>query len=246
MYLALFLVAMLYWGVYKEKKDSLFFYGVVGAILVLLPVTQLILELYFQGFYSADAYTWLLPVLGVIAFVVMEIYDKQWKKAQKRALLPLVCLLFVLCGILSQEYVAEANADIKKRTKEVYELVLEQAGEREIVLVAPRELMETARAYDARFVTAYGRDVWEQELDYAFYDGYDSWVYELADCMEKPLEENREQLLKALQQSGANFVVFDKENLTYGESMQYPDTLNYNGMSLRRLDETRYFVIYTR
>ena len=125
-------------------------------------------------------------------------------------------------------------------------MILRQSQDEQLLFVAPRELLQYARAYDARFLCVYGRDLWEEELNYAFYDGYDPWMYGLAEYMEGPVEEHREALFACLVQSGADFVVFDKENMTFGEDMQYPAELDCGGLILRRMDETRHFVIYTR
>ena len=253
MYLALFLVAMLSLMATKGEKQPFFKYGVLSALVVLFPVTRWILNRYFQGFYPADAWQWLLPVLGVISFTVMELWEKKgeknWGKWQKRLFLPSICLIFLLCGGLSKAYTwqeSSENTENAEEIQEIYEHILQQSGERQILLAAPKEIMEGARAYDAGLLTVYGRDLWETELDYAFYDKYEDWEYSLAEHMEEPVEMQEDTLLKELSMSGATHVVFDKENLTFGEDMQYPATLRSGSMTLKRLEETRHYVIYVR
>lgn len=247
MYLALFLVAILYVSLQKEGRQQPFWrYGVVMAVIVCFPPTRFLVLRYFQDFYAAEALSWFLPVFGVIAFVVMELYGKQWEKWKKRAMLPLVCLLLLLCGHFSGDVQSLQAAAQDGEREEVYELILGQAEGQELLLAAPRELMESARTYNGRLLTVYGRDIWEPELDYAFYGNYEEWAYMLAQYMDEPVEEHREALLHSLVQSGAVWVVFDKENLTFDDKMQYPSTMECEGTLFRRMDETRHYVIYRR
>lgn len=246
MYLALFLVAILYLYVTKEEKSLFFKYGVLSAILVLFPVTGWVVNRYFQGFYNSQSRQWIIPVLGMIAYAVMEIYGKQWEKWKKRLLLPSVCLVIVLCGFLSHSYLPEKEMEREQEIEDIYELVLENSDERQILLVAPKEIMESARGYDGRLLTAYGRDIWEQDLDYAFYGNYEEWAYGLSEHMNEPFEENEALVLAELSRSGATHVIFDKENLTFGEDMQYPFSFKSDDMKLEQLEETRHYVIYAR
>ncbi len=246
MYLALFLTAVLYIFIAGEGKHTPFYrYAVLAACLVCIPVTQRLLLLYFQDFYGAVSLEWILPVFGAAAFAAVQIYGKLWEKWKKRCFFPIVCVVILLSGFLSGSYRTAPDTG-KEEREEVYEMILQQSQEEQLLFVAPRELLQYARAYDARFLCVYGRDLWEEELNYAFYDGYDPWMYGLAEYMEGPVEEHREALFACLVQSGADFVVFDKENMTFGEDMQYPAELDCGGLILRRMDETRHFVIYTR
>ena len=247
MYLALFLVAILCVSLQKEGRQQPFWrYAIIMAVIVCFPLTRYLLLQYFQDFYEVEALYWFLPVFGVTAFAVMELYGKQWKKWKRRLMLPLVCLCFMLCGHLAGSVQPLQAASQNEEREEVCELILEQAGEREILLVAPRMLMESARTYNGRILTVYGRDIWEPELNYAFYDGYEDWAYALAQYMDEPVEEHREEVLDRLVQSGATWVVFDKENLTFDDKMQYPSVLECRGTLFHRMDETRHYVIYTR
>lgn len=247
MYLALFLIAILSISLQKEgRKQPFWRYAIAMTVILCLPFTRFLVSRYFQDFYETEALFWFLPVFGVTAYSVMDLYGRQWEKWKKRLMLPLVCLLLLLCGHLSgsAQPIEAAVQDEERDT--VFELILEQAEERDILLAAPQELMETARIYDGRILTVYGRDIWETELNYAFYDGYEDWAYVLAQFMDEPVEEHREELLHGLIQSGATWVILDKENLTYDEKMQYPSVLECEGVSFRRVDETRHYVIYTR
>jgi len=246
MYLALFLAAMLYLYVAKEEKQPFYKYGVLSAILVLFPLAKALLNKSFQGFYEAQAWQWLLPVWGVIAFAGVIIFDKQRDGRNRFMVIVAVCLVFLLCGLWSQDYLKKNDNENKTEIEDIYDLILSQNREKEILLVGPQEIMENARAYDGRILTVYGKDIWDTDLDYAFYDSYDEWVYSLAEHMNEPMEKTEEDFFTEISRSGATHVVFGKENLTFGEDMQYPVTLESDGMVLKRVEETRHYVIYER
>lgn len=263
MYLALFLAALLYLYVIHKEKLPFFGYAVCMAVLVMIPPLNILLQKSFQNFYPAEAMRWLLPVFGVNACAVLELRAGLWENRKKRWLLPAACVLFLLCGLLSGQYETLHYDTTEDEAGEVYELVLEQAQEKQekgqqlsektkqtggvqVSFVAPRELMEGARAYDARILTVYGRDLWETDLDYAFYGNYEEWAYNLAQWMEEPVDGRTGEVFNALRDSGAKYVVFDKENLIYGEDMQYPKEWRAGRTILQRLGETRHYVVYER
>ena len=248
MYLALFLVAILYLYVAKEEKNLLFKYCVLGGILVLFPITGRLVSNYFQGFYEADALLWLLPVTGLIGYAVTELYGKWQDKRKAGLMLVSVAIVALLSGFLSNDYLPDAakNKAEKEEIESVFAIILAGEGERQVTLAAPEEIMVHARAFDGKLLTVYGRDIREQNLDYAFYGNYEEWAYTLAEHMEEKFEENETAILTELEQSGATHVVFDKENLFFGEDMQYPKVLGNAELHLSRMDETRHYVIYER
>lgn len=247
MYTALFLVALLYLFTVRDTQKPLYRYSVLGAIAVLFPLAGSLLKAYFQGFYEKDSLLWLLPVAAVIAYTIILVYNKQWNVWKKRLMMPFVCILVALCGYMSGglEETGEQSSYEEEITG-MYDWILEHDTKGLILLAGPEEIIQDARAYDGRLMTVYGRDLWEQELTPYFYDSYDPYMYALHDHMEEPLEENQTQLLEELEQAGASYAVFDKDNLTFGEDMQYPASLGKEGYRLDRMAETRHYVIYWR
>lgn len=246
MYTALFLAAILYWYIVREEKTKLYIFSIAAAIVTLCPLTALVPYKYFQGFYEADSLQWLLPVLAVVSFAVVDIYDRQTVKWKKYAFIPAICIVMLLSGHLSQPYITGGADEGHAEAEEIYDLILDRSGERQAILVAPKEIMEDARAYDGRLMTAYGKDIWETDLDYAFYGNYEEWAYGLAEHMNKSFDENDELIINWLAQSGATHVVFDKENLTFDENMYYPSVLQSGAYTLKRMEETGHYVIYSK
>ncbi len=256
MYLALFLVAILYFYITKGEKTKLYKYAMVSAVLILIPIARYGVDKYFQGFYEVQYLQWIIPVFAIVACAAVDIYADQTVKWKKCLIIPVICLVLLLSGFLSEDYRTDSKAnsatDKKEQTdknteiENVFDIILQTADERQIIMVAPIELIEKARAYDGRLLTAYGRDIMETELDYAFYGNYEEWAYGLIEHMSEPLEDNEDAVFDELEQSGATYVVFDKEQLTFDEHMNYPDTMGDKGYSLKRIDETRHYVIYSR
>lgn len=256
MYLALLLVAILYFYIAKEKKTKLYRYAIVAAVLILFPITRYGLDKYFQGFYKEPYLEWVLPVFALVACAAVDIYVRQTVKWKKCLILPAICLVLLLSGFLSEDYRTDSKAynttdkkeqaDKNTEIENVFDIILQTTDERQIILVAPMELMEKARAYDGRIITAYGRDILETDLDYAFYGNYEEWAYGLVEHMSEPVEDNEAVIFAELEQSGATYVVFDKEKLTFDEDMNYPDTLGDKTLKLKLVDETRHYVIYSR
>ena len=244
MYPALFLVAILYLYIVKEEKTRFFRYSVIGTVLVLFPLGVWALDKYFQGFYSGEALQWILPVSIVVALAVTDIYEKQTLSWKKYVTILFVCVVIFLSGAFAYGYCSDEEELNRTEIEEVYDLILAMEEDREINLVAPRELMENARAYDGRILTAYGRDIWELDLDYAFYGNYDEWAYRLSEYMDEPVEVNEDLIYEQLMQAGATHVVFDKENLTFDEDMHYPLMIKHGTMELKRVEETHHYVIY--
>lgn len=245
MYLALFLVSILYLYIVKEEKTRFWKYAVLGSVLILCPLTGWIIDKYFQMFYDSTSIQWILPVFGIVALVVTDIYFAQTVVWKKCAVISAVCLLFLLSGSVAYNTSYVKDSGEASEINEVFDLILDMENEREITLVAPRKFMENARAYDGRILTAYGKDIWESDLDYAFYGNYEEWAYGLSQYMDKPVDANEEILFEQLVYSGATHVVFAKENLSFDEDMDYPDTINHELVKLKRVEETHHYVVYT-
>ncbi len=257
MYLAILLVTILYLYTIRHSGKDLLEYGIVSAGFVLFPVTSMLIVVLFQGFYGYDETMWLLPMLVVPAYAVAEIKDVIPADSRKRFLMPIICIIIFLCGWMSfdkdgQTYLCEIDDATEYDTEfnEVYDIIIEDAGpagaenSRKIVMAAPREIMERARIYDGRIGLAYGRDLWEVDLDYAFYEPITEEARDIAEKMEEPLPGYPSGLIKNLLKVGATYLVFDKENLSYGEDMQYPAEFSSRKYKYSRFSETRHYVIY--
>lgn len=249
MYLALFLVALLFLYGIRATKQPFYQYGVFMAIIALFPLTQIVLRAYFQNFYGNNHFVWLLPIMPVVAFTTILVYEKLWDKWKKRSMMPIVCILIALCGcMLADGSEAKATSNhSQEEIEEIYELILLDAEEDGGLIIGPQEIIYHARTYSAKLRTVYGRDLWEQELTPYFYDEYAPYMYQLHQYFEGSLQENESKFLAAIHESGAEYIVFDKESLTFDKTMHYPADIQYEQeMTLEHFDETGHYVIYKR
>ena len=252
MYLAILLISILYLYTIRHSGKDLLEYGIVSAGLVFFPVTSMALVALFQNFYGKNEIMWLLPMFIIPPYAVAELKEVIPDDGKKKYLIPMVCIIVFLCGWMSFDKAAELYfcqiddaASYDEEYKEVYDLVLKNAGSGQIVMAAPRELMEHARMYDGRIGLAYGRDIWEVNLDYAFYEANIEEAYDLSKKLSEPMPSYTTSFVKDLVALGTTYVVINKDNLSYGEDMQYPKSFVSGRDRYVRMDETRHYVIYS-
>lgn len=251
MYLAILLIAILYLYTIRHSGKDLLEYGVVSALVVLFPLTNMLILLVFQNFYGYEESMWLLPMLIVPSYAVTELYDTVPEGPRKKFLIPVVCIIVFLCGWMSfdkagADYFSKINdaADYDKEYIEVYDLILDDSDSNPIIMVGPREIMEHARLYSGRIGLAYGRDIWEVNLDYAFYEPNTEHAYDLSKKVEEEIGRFTDTFVTDLIELNVNYVVLNKDNLSYGDDMQYPAKFKKGNKAYFRMEETRHYVIY--
>ena len=264
MYVAIGLAAVFYLLVrYKNEKKEMVWYGVgLAACGLLLPAAVL-----FQGFYAKETMLWVFPLFIWSAWFLADLVTEEAKQLseKKRRFVPVACvLLILLCGDLGLQNVTFSQNAEWKTKQEIVEIlqVFETEAKKDsyVCIVAPDEIQEQIRNYNASFYTVYGRDLWERELLPYFYDGYEEWQYLLHGYMNSKLfdiiegeevnsEDYRNHLLELIQNSGATHVVLTKTNvipeLRLGEEREkQAELLEYNGMELQMIGKTESYFVY--
>lgn len=249
MYIALFLITILYLYIVRKAGKPIVTYSIIAAFLVLLPVTNYCLGLLYQNFYTGEELYWLLPVFVLPAYTITELYQMNMQAWKKKVMLPIVAIVAILCGWMSFDKAtvpAQSETvilqELDKEWIEVYEKILPHNP----VMVAPKELMIHAREYSGEIRLPYGRDLWEVNLDYAFYDPYEEYLYDIALRVEENIPDKPLTLIDMLAKTQANVLVINKDNLSYSEDMQYPEKLKGSRTYFERFDETRHYVIYLK
>lgn len=177
-YAALLLAAILYLGycLWKSKaarnggKQPLFYlYAVLITLACICPVTAVILMKYQTAFYS---YVWIwaaVPQTALIAWACTEFLYTLWREKSIRN----VAATLLLAGIVilsgnpvsdrtgSQLTQVEAPRETLRQLSEYH---LEESGETELHLWAPKEILAAARAYSADIHPVYGRSIWDAAL----------------------------------------------------------------------------------
>lgn len=193
---ALLLLALLiFWFWKKEewnKYRKLFLYTTLVTVCCVVPVTAAVLMAYQTKFYDYEWIWGTVPITAVIALTGTLLWSELSKRYQsvsgggwKKAgiVLLAVCLLYV-CGPLGAGIPdAEEEQGKLAATERVLEIVTENGQNRNVVLWAPREIMEYARALNGTVQLPYGRNMWDPALNAYSYEAYGDTEVALYDWM---------------------------------------------------------------
>ena len=181
--LGVFVVALLFLWLQGDNKKSGGFFWFAGLTFALsiFPPTAYLLQLYQSLIYhGAWIYTLIpmVPLIGyaVVTFVLAYVEDRQRKSWEKWVVATAVLVILVLSVGNKKETFAEENHNRQiKLTTEILDAARELADEKgleDLVLWAPEEILQYARIVKPEIVLYYGRDMWEQELEYFTDDRY--------------------------------------------------------------------------
>ncbi|MGN0402307.1 MAG: hypothetical protein ACI4HQ_08620 [Acetatifactor sp.] len=191
---ALLLVSLLFLRAYYEKLKykELWIYSIFATVCCMLPMTAAVLMLYQTRFYE---YRWIwsmVPLTAVIGYAVTvfltEYLPEQGQKGKKKIIPAAVLLLavFLLSGSLDSSLYAAEGQKEQEHVEAVLANLRNRRQDRELVLWAPREIMEYAREYDSSIRLLYGRNIWEPSLNVYIDDVYTPEIVELQCWMDAP------------------------------------------------------------
>lgn len=189
---ALLIVAILFLRACYEKirHQELWIYSAAVTVCCMLPLTAALLMLYQTRVYD---YRWiwsmvpLTAVIGYAATVFLTEYLPDQGQRGKKRVMPAACFLlvvFLLSGGLDTSLYAAEGLEEEKHAEEVLSGLRERLPDRELMLWAPREIMEYAREYDSSIRLIYGRNIWDPSLSVYIDDVYSPEVYELQRWMD--------------------------------------------------------------
>ena len=231
---ALFLAVLLFlWlGKYREYK-RLLLYTTCMAVLCIFPPTAAILMLYQTRFYDYQWIWSMVPVTLMIAWGGVIFLTGIWENYRKKGIFRPACMTFfvlallLLCGNMgNQEWQSERTWQ-QPQIERALEAVLrgENLGgtegngdSQDICLLAPREIVEAARAYSGEIGLFYGRNMWDAALNAYSYDVYDKDVQEIYQwmCM---LEDGNEQLVSGNEEAGNEQLMGSNQEAANEQSM---------------------------
>lgn len=175
----LFLVLLFLWFRREEEKEKLLLvYTTLVTLLCVCPVSAAVLMTYQTRFYD---YEWIwnyVPLTLMIAYGGTLFLTKYWEYYQKSiwkslGIAAVAVALVCLCGSMGESGF-DGTAERQKRVAAQQTLgrMLEETGRENICLWAPKEIMETARAYDGKIRLVYGRNMWDAALGAYSYETY--------------------------------------------------------------------------
>lgn len=182
---ALLLIALLLFWFWKKdawkKYRRLFFYTTVATIACVCPITAAVLMAYQTKFYD---YQWIwtyVPMTIVIAMAGTLMWIALTQKAagtrlgmwKKLGVTLVMAGLLYSCGSLGNSvWDVQAKAEGLAQTRKILDVITQEGQKTDIVLWAPREIMEYARALDGNIRMPYGRNMWDHALNGYSYDTY--------------------------------------------------------------------------
>lgn len=195
---ALFIVALLYFWFYKknESKKILVLYATIASVCCIFPVTAAVLMTYQTKFYDYEWIWSMVPLTAVIAYgmtvFLTDFYKSgKYKKSTGIAVAGICLAAILLCGSMGA---SKADSDsvymkvlyphgsdekedvLRRQAYDIVEELQELAGDEELILWAPIEVMEYAREVDASIRLLYGRNMWDISLNGYSYDTYDEAI----------------------------------------------------------------------
>ena len=235
-YVALLLVVLLFlWFGRKENKEKvLLIYTTLVTVLCIFPVSAVFLMTYQTGYYD---YVWIwnyVPVTLMIAYGGTIFLTDSWEHYQKNTwkcmgITVAVLALLVLCGNLNREdNTILSETGEKGETGAVLAVLAEEAKEQNICLLAPKNIMAEARAYDGNIRLIYGRNIWDAALGGYSYETYSKAQEDLYLWMSE-VEETGElsdiRAVEAAGEAGVNRILLP-DTIEAGELQKLSDTMD--------------------
>lgn len=195
--MALFLAALLFLQLRPGKgvKASFVSYAAVTAACCMVPFTAALLMLYQTRFYGYEWVWSLVPVTAVTAYGFAEFMAEYWKdfkgslwKKGLPAALFLIGVLLLCGGLGKKGWDRREEALEREGAQALLKEVTDRAGDGQICLWAPENVMEYARELDGGIRLVYGRNMWELSLNAYTYDIYEPSVTELYHWMGQAAE----------------------------------------------------------
>lgn len=206
--IVLLLAALLLLWINKRGTEhkGLVLYSTVAAVSCICPLTGALLMNYQTKFYDYEWIWSIVPITAVIACAVSLFLTEYWSggkfsKIRMGVVVTLMCLVVVFfCGSMGGElsdgeavymevlypYGSDVSeADLRQQAYNVVECLEEAAGDGEIILWAPMEIVEYAREVNADIKLLYGRNMWDISLNGYSYDVYEEEVKSLYLWMEQ-------------------------------------------------------------
>lgn len=171
------------WRDGQGARKAFLLYGSVSALCCAVPVTAAALMLYQTRFYDYEWIWALVPVTAVIAWGAGELlkdgelcrllFSFGGKKGLAAGLTAVLLTgTAFLCGSLGGTPDKLQELSALKETERLLQSVTEGGQRKDVVLLAPKEIMENARALDGSIRLPYGRNMWENALNGYSYDVY--------------------------------------------------------------------------
>lgn len=249
-----------------EKGNRFLVYTFIMTVLLLCPITAVAVMIYQTNFYDYEWAWSLVPMVGVIAYAGVLLYEEwadtldKWKKA---VVLGLMLFVLFLCGNQATLQTVDAEeANSRNYTEELLECIEQNSPVQEVILWAPKNIMQEVRRQTGEILLIYGKDMWDAKsgaYDYEVYpegfiQAYEwmEWQEQFAGivtqqetfavlCQEYKLDATAEMNLQTMILAGANTIVMPKmADEHFAETIE--KMVEHNSMTAEKIYTEQYAV----
>ncbi len=191
-------------GITKAGERMLVYTTVMSGIL-LCPFTAVCVVVYQSAFYDYEWAWSMVPVLVVIAYSMVLLWDANWKQEKRKQKIPVllgVLVLVFFCGNQGRLKLVDATEANARANAEEIVACLEIMGESgNTILWAPKDIMQEVRRSTGEIKLVYGRDMWDAKsgaYDYEAYSPEFEKAYEWMEMVDVLATESEEHVKEYL------------------------------------------------
>ncbi len=249
MVVLLLAVFFLFW--LQDKKmtssegDRLLIFALVAGILLLCPFTAMVGVIYQTAFYDYEWLWSMVPVTIILSYAAVLVYDTKVDNTNwKKKVASVVAFLFLLfwCGNQGMLKTVDTDeAEQQKKVSQMLEVLVQEATEGEIVLWAPKSIMQETRRRTGAIKLVYGRDMWEAKAGAYDYEAYSDVLIEAYEWIEDAETISTDTIPKVVK------ILWQEEDMAVRFKTLLPDILSMKvnciiiPMEVEELFETVFF-----
>ncbi len=222
----LFLAAVLYLFLAEKRKERRLLFVYLPSAVLLLYFNPLFASL-FVRIVGSEIYfrmCWLLPVVLVLGYAIVQIAENHLQGRKRTCFLVLAALIVMLSGKLVYTNPLFSQAENPYHVPEAVVKICDaiKADGREVMAVFPKELLLYVRQYSPYVCMPYGRE------------GFDGDNNDFFIAMEREVID-LEELAPFVQQKGCHYVILDAKKEIPGNPQDF---------SLELFLETEGYAVY--
>lgn len=165
----------------KNEIRNLFWYAFIMLIILVIPLTNLLVQYALPELYKNNMYLWLLPVVPVNLYVAVVVISRLDNKFKRVTFIVGLMGIMVLTATTSYNQnklrLVSNNYYIDDEVIPVFERLCEyreKKGMDNIKIWGPNEIMAYARRYDGHLHVLYGEDLYNENAYTQIVQEYDN------------------------------------------------------------------------
>ena len=190
---------------FHEKKQEIVLFSLIMLLLLWNPILITGLIKIFPGLQNGFLMILLLPVIPIVALGTTELLCMVPKGRKRHVLAVSLFFLVLLSGGISTTDNKEISKNLYGAEEEYLEALDYIPKDTPVFLIAEDQIMASARRYNPAIEVAYGRDLWEDDINI---QPYEEQCYILRDCL-KDQEKRIDELLEIAVEMNCDYLILD-------------------------------------